>query len=222
MTRVVMTRVGIVLGVLLGTCGVLHADDGSGSGPVHLQWIEELGSEDFGVRRAASRRLVEAGEFVVPALRTAMADPDPERAARARTLVERILKPRVLERLQGDWRFVGIVIDGENKTGGLGTLLRLRDGTCSFVQNDGKAKYGGQRFEIDVLPEPVHFDLVDDKGQPTPGLIHLDGDELELTYSMQKGQARPVGIDPRRTKGLRYFRLKRVRDDDEPETTPVP
>jgi hypothetical protein len=67
--------------------------------------IQQLGSDDFGERQAASKALEAAGEPALPALWKAMSSEDAEVAKRASTLVESILAgtKAAVERLGGEW-----------------------------------------------------------------------------------------------------------------------
>jgi HEAT repeat protein len=63
--------------------------------------IEKLGSDRIEVREEASRRLIELGEAAAPALKTLARDPDAEKAARARLLLDHLA---VLASLSPEYR----------------------------------------------------------------------------------------------------------------------
>src|SRR5262252_61752 len=52
--------------------------------------IEKLGSDRIEVREAATRRLIELGDAAAPALKALAGDPDAEKAARARRLLDHL------------------------------------------------------------------------------------------------------------------------------------
>ncbi|HYF01522.1 MAG TPA: PDZ domain-containing protein [Planctomycetota bacterium] len=56
------------------------------------QLVKELGSETYAAREKADQELRKLGADAVPALKQAAADPDPERARRARAILEQLEK----------------------------------------------------------------------------------------------------------------------------------
>jgi hypothetical protein len=77
------------LAVLTALVLAASVQDGSGA-PALDRLIHQLGSDEFTQREAASRALDRAGEAALPALRKALASPDPDVRRRAGELVKRI------------------------------------------------------------------------------------------------------------------------------------
>jgi hypothetical protein len=59
------------------------------------QLVRQLGHDDFRVRESAAARLREMGKTALPALREALAGPDPEVCSRADALIRQTERPRV-------------------------------------------------------------------------------------------------------------------------------
>src|SRR5690349_13024428 len=78
---VVVVTLGCLLSSTPAAVRAAPADDEVG------RLIGQLGSEDYVPREAASRRLEDIGEPALPALRQALASPDPEVRRRAGDLV---------------------------------------------------------------------------------------------------------------------------------------
>ncbi|MCE9581354.1 MAG: hypothetical protein K8T20_02435 [Planctomycetes bacterium] len=57
-------------------------------------WVNQLGDEDYEKRDAASRRLTELGPFAFPVVSRATSNPDPEIAARADLILQRLKHAR--------------------------------------------------------------------------------------------------------------------------------
>src|SRR5689334_12596197 len=71
-------RLGLALGLCLGLAAGVRGEETATAAPAVERLIEQLGSRDFKVREAAGRALSVRGDEALPAMRKALAHPDPE------------------------------------------------------------------------------------------------------------------------------------------------
>jgi hypothetical protein len=142
------------------------------------QWVAELARDDFAVREAASKALVEAGDAAVPSLEAAAKDPSPEVQARARAALKAIenrkIQPgKVLEILHGSAAFV----EGGN--------LTLRDALEPVEKL-------GLRVDYDREVDPAQPCSVTKHGQTALELVDQLAETCRLGFRIVPGGVRVV------------------------------
>jgi len=192
--------------IAAGLSTIAQERDGKTSGEIH-QWIEQLGSPDYQVREAATKRLLQTGQEAVPPLKLAAADRDRERAERSRMILATILGRLDVQALQGKWKYVSIQLSGkpEEASG----LLVIQDGTMTIRSRNGKEPFGAMKFSIDAGQTPKRIDFVHGKSV-IKGLYRLDGDALTLCYPYDRDGPRPRKIETTAGDGMRLHVLTRV------------
>jgi uncharacterized protein (TIGR03067 family) len=159
--------------------------------------IGQLGSPDFAEREAATRRLEEAGEGVLAALRKAAGDSDDaEIRRRARRLVERIGN-RDYQRLQGTWEPVS--------AGG----PRLTVRRSQFILGTGDPL--AFTFTLDPSASPRGLDLLHHGGLVLPCIYALKGDRLEVCLPLHDERRRPKTFPADNQGTFALLKFKRAR-----------
>jgi len=117
------------------------------------QLIRQLGHEDYDLREAASRELIEIGEPALPELQSAAAtNADPEVRWRAEQIAQTVVgriraatTKKALEALQGTWYLVSYEVDGKQ--------IRGEDKTFIFTVKEDKwsSQVGGQLAQAGTI-----------------------------------------------------------------------
>jgi uncharacterized protein (TIGR03067 family) len=134
--------------------------------------VRKLGHDEFQMRQAASKELVNIGEPALPLLRKAGAsDPDPEirwRAAEAvRTVMERIRAAatrKALEELQGSWTLVSSEAGGKQTGGEDKSYVFSFQGDKWSIHEGGRLSQGGTVTRIEVNDNLNAIDLAITEG----------------------------------------------------------
>jgi hypothetical protein len=87
----------MAVGILLGACPILSADDGKASKSQEeiKSLVNQLGSKRFQEREEAARELSQLGKAALASLQEAAQRPDAEVRRRAQQLVERMEPPAI-------------------------------------------------------------------------------------------------------------------------------
>ncbi len=159
--------------------------------------IEKLGELEWETRETATKELIRLGRAAVAKLVEATRSADAEVKWRA----EHILK-EIRERSPSPTISAGVMA-GDTKVGPVAL-------TSTIGKTRGKVRYGGgwpARLTITVLREPDgDVQVLWNSGQQKG---HLEGDVREISFSVWKGSAAPLG-----TIRVRNVVLKRHVDDD--------
>ncbi len=115
------------------------------------------------------------------------------------------------QKLEGNWRMVGIELDGVKQP-----AEQVRGFSLRFKGGRFDSNMGGQRqtgtYTIDPSKKPKAMDIVPadgpDKGQTRPLIYELDGDTLRICGS-EVGKGRPAGFPAKDAKGLMLMVLRR-------------
>jgi uncharacterized protein (TIGR03067 family) len=120
-----------------------------------------------------------------------------------------------LRALEGEWRFVGLQVDGTDLPAAAFTQSRLLIDGDRFRMESPEANYDGT-FTIDVTTEPMRIDIAfvegPEAGQSSSGIYEIDGDQLTICLGLV-GAARPVGFSTRPGSGHALERLRRASAD---------
>ncbi len=121
----------------------IHAETSSHSSVEILQWVSELGNEDFNIRTTAEERLLKAGVPVLPQLQQAFGSGDAEVRMRAQRLYNKILIASSLKKMNTSAPKTQII------TGEMEITRRFMDKEWS-MQGHFWAHEDGKRFAIEV------------------------------------------------------------------------
>lgn len=117
-----------------------------------------------------------------------------------------------LRALEGEWRFVGLQIDGADMPAAAFTQSRLLLDGDRFRMESPEANYDGT-FDIDVTTEPMRIDIAfaegPEAGQSSSGIYELDEDQLTICLGLV-GASRPVAFSTRPGSGHALERLRRA------------
>ena len=138
------------------------------------------------------------------------------------------------EQLQGTWKIVSSVYDGEKNELEVGNECTIKDMTIKYM--DGAKKSTGAstpylRFRLDEKTNPKVIDLVeakaddlfdtakldkrlDDADQRKEGIYSIVGDTLKFCVSRKKGE-RPTAFESKKGSGYMLIVLKKERQKDE-------
>jgi len=98
-----------------------------------------------------------------------------------------------LERLQGNWNFVSLEVEGMKLPAQMfkGAKIIIKGDT--FTSITGEATYSGT-IKVDVTKQPKTIDLIftegPEKGRTSLGIYELDGDSLKICLGLA-GRDRP-------------------------------
>jgi len=119
---------------------------------------------------------------------------------------------QMLRLLEGDWRFVGLQIDGADVPGAITASSRLLMDGDRFRMESPEATYEGT-FLIDVGEDPMHIDIEfiegPEAGEHARGIFDVHQDQLTLCLGVV-GASRPKGFSTRRGSGHALERLRRA------------
>jgi uncharacterized protein (TIGR03067 family) len=119
---------------------------------------------------------------------------------------------QLLRLLEGDWRFVGMQVDGVDMPAAATAGSRILIDGDRFRMESPEATYDGA-FIIDVGAEPMHIDIEfvegPEAGNRSYGVFELNGDQLTICLGVV-GASRPAGFSTRPGTGHALERLRRV------------
>jgi hypothetical protein len=160
--------------------------------------IDKLGDLDWETREKATKDLIRLGRPVVPKLIEATRSSDAEVKWRAEHILKQIRENSPLP-------VISAGVMGADATVGPVAL------TSVIGKNRGKVRYGGgwpAKLKVTVLRDPDgDVTILWNNGKPQTG--HLPGDVREISFSLWKGSAGPLG-----TIKIDNIVLKRHVDDD--------
>ncbi|HYM22262.1 MAG TPA: TIGR03067 domain-containing protein [Vicinamibacterales bacterium] len=117
-----------------------------------------------------------------------------------------------LRLLEGEWRFVGLQIDGDEMPAAAFGQSRLKMDGDRFRMESPEATYDGV-FTIDASADPMRIDIefVDgpEAGNQSYGIFGQDGDTLTLCLGLA-GAPRPKGFSTKKGSGHALERLRRL------------
>lgn len=165
--------VAAILGLVLAVpaaCGIAPAETTRFERISQL--VRQLGHEDYSVREAATRELVEIGEPALAVLQSAAAaDDDPEirwrAAAAAQTVSGRARAAatrKALEELQGAWTLVSFEADGKQTLGEDKSYIFAFRGDKWSIHVGGRLSQGGTVASIEVKEKFNAIDLAITEG----------------------------------------------------------
>jgi len=119
---------------------------------------------------------------------------------------------QMLRLLEGDWRFVGLQVDGADVPAATAASSRLLIDGDRFRMESPEATYDGT-FLIDVGEEPMHIDIEfvegPEAGEHAHGIFEVHHDQLTLCLGVV-GASRPSGFSTRKGSGHALERLRRA------------
>src|SRR6266566_5034123 len=117
-----------------------------------------------------------------------------------------------LRALQGEWRFVGLQVDGNDMPAAAIAQSRLLMDGDRFRMESPEANYDGI-FTIDASTEPMRIDIEfvegPEAGNWSYGIYELDGDQLTICLGVA-GASRPKSFSTKKGSGHALERLRRV------------
>jgi uncharacterized protein (TIGR03067 family) len=117
-----------------------------------------------------------------------------------------------LRLLEGDWRFVGMQVDGIDLPAATLSESRLLMDGDRFRMESPEAIYDGT-FNIDVSETPMHIDIDfvegPEAGNRSCGVFELGGDQLTICLGVV-GASRPAGFSTKPGSGHALERLRRA------------
>src|SRR5437762_7800522 len=120
-----------------------------------------------------------------------------------------------LRLLEGEWRFVGLQVDGSDMPAAVTAQSRILMDGDRFRTESPEANYEGV-FTIDASTEPMRIDIEfvegPEAGNWSYGIYELNGDQLTICLGLT-GAARPTGFSTSPGSGHALERLRRVSAD---------
>ena len=117
-----------------------------------------------------------------------------------------------LRLLEGEWRFVGLQVDGADMPAAAIAESRLLMDGDRFRMESPEANYDGI-FTIDAGAEPMRIDIEfvegPEAGNRSYGILELDGDQLTICLGLT-GASRPVAFSTSPGSGHALERLRRA------------
>ncbi|MBC7784875.1 MAG: TIGR03067 domain-containing protein [Burkholderiales bacterium] len=111
----------------------------------------------------------------------------------------------LLDRLQGDWKFESLVIDGTTAPDDLVSKMSLSIKGDQMVPTDSPNDKAA--IKLDASANPIGIDLKGAK-QHDIGIVRLEGDKLTLCLAA-KGKARPSTFEASKGSQAQLWVLKR-------------
>jgi uncharacterized protein (TIGR03067 family) len=120
-----------------------------------------------------------------------------------------------LKKLQGEWPVVAEEVLGHDILAPLGEPKIVFDGDKLTFKMRGRDASYGVKLDPSASPKAADFTQLEgpNKGKVTPGVYHLDGDELWICFG-QAGGARPDGFATRGLAGRTLLKCKRPKTPD--------
>ena len=126
------------------------------------------------------------------------------------TLAQHVEQLRALE---GEWRFVGLQVDGSDMPGAATAQSRILIDGDRFRTESPEANYDGV-FSIDASADPMRIDIEfvegPEAGNSSQGIFELHGDQLTICLGVV-GASRPKGFSTKKGSGHALERLRRGR-----------
>ena len=117
-----------------------------------------------------------------------------------------------LHALEGEWRFVGLQLDGSDVPAAMSAQSRILIDGDRFRMESPEATYDGV-FSIDASVEPMQMDIAfvegPEAGNTSYGIYQLSGDQLTLCLGVV-GATRPKSFATNKGSGHALERLRRV------------
>jgi uncharacterized protein (TIGR03067 family) len=117
-----------------------------------------------------------------------------------------------LHALEGEWRFVGLQVDGGDVPAAMSAQSRILIDGDRFRMESPEATYDGV-FSIDASVEPMRIDIEfvegPEAGNWSYGIYQLSGDQLTICLGVA-GASRPKSFATRKGNGHALERLRRV------------
>lgn len=199
----------VILALLLAPLAL--AQPPQGTGPPVVQLIEQLGSQSFQEREAATRALEARGVPALVALHEAVTSADPEVRRRTKRLVDSIqarFNADEFAKLRGKWRVIPMAADGRKVEEKLHLIFTFQEGGMHIanrpIDPQAKALLGRQKNtysvtlrwdrsanQIDLAQVAVGSDV---RQQLLKGIYKVEGDRLWLCLA-RSGNERPEGFD---------------------------
>jgi uncharacterized protein (TIGR03067 family) len=102
------------------------------------------------------------------------------------------------ERLEGTWNGVSARVNGKPLSESTVKLLRLTLTKDRYKTEKGSEVLFDSTYEVDASKQPHQINMVgtegDLKGKQAQGIYHLDGDTLQMCYTLP-GKPRPTGFE---------------------------
>ena len=117
-----------------------------------------------------------------------------------------------LHALEGEWRFVGLQVDGSDVPAAMSAQSRILIDGDRFRMESPEATYDGV-FSIDASVEPMRIDIEfvegPEAGNSSYGIYQLSGDQLTICLGVA-GASRPKSFATKKGSGHALERLRRV------------
>jgi len=117
-----------------------------------------------------------------------------------------------LRALEGEWRFVGLQVDGSDMPAAAAAQSRILIDGDRFRMESGEANYDGV-FTIDASADPMRIDIEfvegPEAGNSSYGIFEQHGDQLTICLGVV-GAARPKSFATKKGSGHALERLRRV------------
>jgi uncharacterized protein (TIGR03067 family) len=117
-----------------------------------------------------------------------------------------------LHALEGEWRFVGLQVDGSDVPAAMSAQSRILIDGDRFRMESPEATYDGV-FSIDGSLEPMRIDIEfvegPEAGNSSYGIYQLSGDQLTICLGVA-GASRPKSFATKKGSGHALERLRRV------------
>ena len=117
-----------------------------------------------------------------------------------------------LHALEGEWRFVGLQVDGSDVPAAMSAQSRIQIDGDRFRMKSPEATYDGV-FSIDASAEPMRIDIEfvegPEAGNASYGIYQLRGDQLTICLGVV-GASRPKSFATTKGSGHALERLRRI------------